>query len=193
MNILVVMALPLENAEAFDRESVPVLYTGVGKINAAHALTRRLTEYRCAGQPLPLVINFGTAGSRSIPLGTLVCCDAFVQRDMDVTALGVPAGTTPFEEVPARLEFPLAFDDLRRGTCGSGDSFSTAIPAVACDLVDMEAYALAKVCRLEGARFACVKYITDNADDNAHKEWVRNVHRASEDFLALYQTLLRRV
>ena len=32
--ILVVMALRLESEEVFEREHIPVLYTGVGKVNA---------------------------------------------------------------------------------------------------------------------------------------------------------------
>ena len=106
-------------------------------MNAAHALTRRLSDYRHAKQPLPRVINFGTAGSRRHPTGTLIACNGFVQRDMDVTGLGVPAGVTPFEDIPSRLEFPAAFADLPAGICGSGDSFLMAACAVDCDVVDM--------------------------------------------------------
>ena len=119
---LVVMALPLESQGVFEEAGIPVVYTGVGKVNAAHALTRVLSDYRHAEQPMPRVINFGTAGSRAHPTGRLVECHVLVQRDMDVTGLGVPAGVTPFEDVPASLRFPTQFPDLPQGTCGSGDS-----------------------------------------------------------------------
>src|ERR1043165_8740069 len=56
--VLVVMALPLESDGQFERLDAPLLFTGVGKVNAAHALTRRLTEYRLAGAPPPHVLNF---------------------------------------------------------------------------------------------------------------------------------------
>jgi adenosylhomocysteine nucleosidase len=80
------MALEIESQGVFAQAGVPVLYTGVGKVNATYALTRRLADYRCAGRPLPHVVNFGTAGSRRFPLGALVGCHSFVQRDMDVGA-----------------------------------------------------------------------------------------------------------
>jgi adenosylhomocysteine nucleosidase len=184
---LLVMALPLESQDVFERAGVPVLYTGVGKVNATYALTRRLAEYRHAAMPLPQVINLGTAGSRRHPTGTTLECHAFVQRDMDVTGLGVPLGVTPFEATPARLEFPPVFAHLPGGLCGSGDSFVIGAATMDCDIVDMEGYALAKVCWLERAAFTAVKFVTDGADHAAGQDWQRNLQLAAERFLALYQ------
>jgi len=39
----------------------------------------------------------------------------------------------------------------------------------------MEAYALAKVCKLSQIEFICFKYISDNADDNANNAWNENL------------------
>lgn len=186
---LLVMALEQEGGSVFEQAGIPVLYTGLGKVNAAIGLTRRLVEYRHAGRRLPTVINFGTAGSQRHPTHALIACTAFVQRDMDVTGLGFPLGTTPFERVPARLEFPVRFPTLPQGICGSGDSFATATVAGEYDVVDMEAYAYAKVCWLERTSFACVKYVTDGADHAAGTDWQANTVRAAAAFLALYESL----
>jgi nucleoside phosphorylase len=97
-----------------------VLYTGVGKVNAAMALTRALAGYRHAGSVVP----FETGG--------------------------------------------------RELTSG---------------VVDMEAYALAKVCLIEGTPFACAKFVSDGADHAAASGWQANLHRAAEQFLALYRQL----
>lgn len=187
--LLVVMALPLESQGAFERAGVAVLYTGVGKVNAAHALTRRLTEYRCGGLPLPHVINFGTAGSQRHATGAVIECRAFIQRDMDVTGLGVPLGTTPFEALPPRLEVTPVFEHLVHGVCGSGDSFVMSACAHDCDVLDMEAYALAKVCRLEGCAFNAVKFVTDGADHAAANDWQKNLQHAAELFVDLHAGL----
>jgi adenosylhomocysteine nucleosidase len=186
---LVVMALPLESQDLFSAAGVQVLYTGVGKVNAAYALTRRLAEYRHAGRPPPRVVNFGTAGSRTFPSGTLVECHNFVQRDMDATLLGVPAGATPFEETPITLTFDRLFPHLPSGICGSGDSFLATLPSIPCEVVDMEAYALAKVCWVEDLEFGSVKFISDGADTGAHEEWALNAHRAASNFFELYRAL----
>jgi adenosylhomocysteine nucleosidase len=184
---LLVMALPLESQGVFERAGLTVLYTGVGKVNAAHALTRRLAAYVHAGVPLPQVINFGTVGSRRHPTGTTLECTAFVQRDMDVTGLGVPLGVTPFEEIPARLDFPAVFSHLPKGVCGSGDSFVMTESALECDVVDMEGYALAKVCWIERAPFTSVKFVTDGADHAAAGDWQCNLKHAADRFLDLYR------
>ena len=188
---LVAMALEAESAGRFAAAGIEVLYTGVGKVNAAIALTRRLEGLRHAGQGLPLVVNFGTAGSARLPARTLVSCRRFVDRDMDVGALGFAPGVTPFDELPAMIEFPAMFPGLPEAVCGSGDSFATRDHGVACDVVDMEAYALAKACRTAGAGFACAKYVSDGADDNAALHWKENVAGAAERFVALYGELLR--
>jgi adenosylhomocysteine nucleosidase len=187
---LIVMALELEGQGIFESRGIPVLYCGVGKVNAAYALTRRLADYRHAGRALPHVVNFGTAGSRRHPAGTALECHAFVQRDMDVSGLGVPLGTTPFDAgVPVRLEFPPVFPQLMPAVCGTGDSFATSECALECDVVDMEGYALAKVCWLERTRFTAVKWVTDGADTQAGADWQSNLHHAAERFLQLYEHL----
>lgn len=168
---------------------MPVLFTGVGKVNAAHALTRRLAELRAAGAALPHVVNFGTAGSNVHPTHTLLCCRAFVQRDMDVTALGFERGVTPYDESPAVIEHAIPIEGLPRGVCSTADSFETGGHAVAADVMDMEGYALAKVCWLEQVRFSSVKYVTDGADHAAAANWRANMARAAGEFLRVYRAL----
>lgn len=185
------MALEIESQGLFQRAGVPVLFTGLGKVNAALALMRALRDYRHAGLGLPLVLNFGTAGSHRLPTGALVACRQFVQRDMDVSGIGFPLGVTPFEDIPAQLEFPVVFEHLPAALCGSGDSFQMGVAKLHCEVIDMEAYALAKVCHLEGARFGCAKFITDGADASAASDWQRNLPVAAAAFWQLYQRQCR--
>jgi adenosylhomocysteine nucleosidase len=190
--ILVTMALEIEAQGLFHARGVEVLFTGLGKVNAAYRLGRRLAEERARGVT-PLVVNLGTAGSRRFGTGTLVGCRRFVQRDMDVTGLGFPLGHTPFDgEVPAELEFPETFPELPHGTCASGDRFEAHSEALPWEVIDMEAYALAKVCRLDGAPFACAKFITDGADGSAGSDWEANLPIAARAFVKLYEELLGR-
>ena len=46
----------------------------------------------------------------------------------------------------------------------------------------MEAYALAKICKLENIAFRCFKYITDNADEAASTDWVKNCENGAKLF-----------
>src|ERR1700724_4514153 len=94
---LIVVALQSETAGVFEAADIAVLYCGVGKVNAAIALARELARYALQGQAMPLVLNFGSAGSRRHAAGTLVAGQEFVQRDMDGGGLGFALGVTPEE------------------------------------------------------------------------------------------------
>ena len=188
---LVVIALEIEGQGLFEQAGVSVLYTGLGKVNAALSLARRLSTLRAQGALPNLVVNFGTAGSRTFATGSMVACRQFVQRDMDVTGLGFALGETPFEAVPATLAFPSVFAHLPEGVCGTGDRFETGPIALPCDVIDMEAYAFAKVCLAEGVSFACAKYVSDGADESAAGDWQAALPGAARAFLGLYRELPR--
>jgi adenosylhomocysteine nucleosidase len=187
---LIVMALSQESRGRLEVTDAPLLYTGVGKVNAAAALARRLAELRCAGSAPTLVVNLGTAGSRTIAAHTLVACNRFSQRDMDVSGLGFPVGVTPFDNTPAIIEFPTVFTQLPQATCSSGDSFATHLHNFDGDVVDMEAFALARVCLAEEVSFACAKYITDGADADSASHWEAALDAASRAFAELYISLV---
>ena len=179
---LFVMALKQEAMGLLEPLGLDVLYTGVGKVNAAYVLTRELTVRRYEGRLPTQVVNLGTAGSRCFRTGDLIACHQFLQRDMDVTPLGFAHGETPYETIPPMLEAPVLFTGLTSGLCGSGDSFVTGDLTMDCQVLDMEAYALAKVCRAENIPFAAVKYITDGADADAAEHWPERLRHAAEAF-----------
>ena len=189
--MLIVVALRTESQGVFEAAGIPVLYCGVGKVNAAFALARELARYTLQGRKMPQVLNFGSAGSRRHAAGTLVGCHEFVQRDMDVRGLGFALGTTPYDDAPPCLRFDPLFKHLPAAVCGTGDSFATGVTELDCAVVDMEAYALAKVCWCERAPFACAKYVSDGADHAAADDWQRNQHRAADEFLRLYLGVVR--
>src|SRR5690242_8871986 len=121
--LLIVMALPQESRGLLEAAGAHLLYTGVGKVNAAASLARRLAELRCPGASPARVVNMGTAGSRRVASHTLVACNRFRQRDMDVSGMGIPPGVTPFDDAPAELEFPPVFTQLPQLVCSTADSF----------------------------------------------------------------------
>ena len=179
---LIVCALEIETQNQLN--DYDVLYTGVGKVNATYKLTEKFGKYG-THIPYDLVINYGTAGSRKIKKKTLVDCTKFVQRDMDVTGLGFMRGETPFEDdIPLMLDFGITeYNTIqRRATCGSGDNFVEDKTNYYGEVVDMEAYALAKICYLRKVPFVSFKYITDGADEQAHEDWEANLADGIEVF-----------
>ena len=170
--ILFVSALEIETQGQL--EDYDVLYTGVGKVNATYSLTTHFGKYG-SHIPYDLVINYGTAGSRKHSIGELVDCTKFIQRDMDVSGLGFMKSQTPFEPlVPIILDSshvtfnPIGIND----TCATGDSF---VQEETDYVVDMEAYALAKVCWLRNVDFISFKYITDGANESSDLDWEKNL------------------
>ena len=183
-DILIVSALEQETQGQL--EDWNVLYTGVGKVNATLKLTQRLhSSHLHYLPPMPkLVINYGTAGSRKIKKKQLVDCTKFIQRDMDVTGLGFMRGETPFEsDPPLIIESTSEFNPIgRKASCGSGDSFVEDRTNYYGEVVDMEAYALAKVCYHYDIPFISFKYITDGADEQSHEDWEKNLANGIVEF-----------
>ena len=179
--ILIVSALEVETQGQLN--SYDILYTGVGKVNATYKLTKFIESWG-SEFPYDLIINYGTAGSRKIKKKTLVDCTKFVQRDMDVTGLGFMRGETPFEKEPSlMLESKPDFNPIgRHATCGTGDCFVEDKSQYYGEVVDMEAYALAKVCYLYDIPFISFKYITDGADEQAHEDWEANLADGIQEF-----------
>ena len=186
--ILIVCALEQETQEELndwlpftDDPVWNVLYTGVGKVNATYKLTRYFSSYQSVPairRSYDIVINYGTAGSRELPIGELVDCTKFIQRDMNVTGMGFLKGQTPFEkEVPMILDYDhVEFNPIgKKLRCGTGDNFVQDDIDNYSDVFDMEAYALAKVCHHYKVPFISFKYITDNANETSPKDWEENL------------------
>jgi len=167
---LVVFAMETEAQGLFD--GFHTIYTGVGKVNAAYQLMFGLQKWKEDFGAYPeLVLNVGSAGSSLFSSGSVVNCTQFIQRDMDVTAFGHTRYTTPNEDSSPVFSAGLRCEPFPQGVCGSGDSFSTDGRMLGWNVVDMEAYALAKVCVGQGVPFCCLKYISDGADDQAVVSW----------------------
>mgnify|MGYP001353636078 CR=1 FL=1 len=175
-DILIVCALEQETQGQL--KDWDVLYTGVGKVNATLKLTQKLQIDRSLPPSPKLVINYGTVGSRELPIGELVDCTKFTQRDMDVRGMGFMQGQTPFEnDVPVILDYDhVEFNPIgKKLRCGTGDNFVQDNKEIYSDVFDMEAYALAKVCYHYDINFISFKYITDNVDEHSPRDWEDNL------------------
>ena len=55
------------------------------------------------------------------------------------------------------------------------------------DVVDMEAFAIAKVCKLTRVNFSCYKYVTDSADENASHDWQKLVAKGEKEYIKIIE------
>ena len=146
-------------------------HIGVGKINATYNTLKLIQVHKPK-----IIVNYGTAGAINTKLKGIVECTKFYQRDMDVRGLDFKLGETPFDKVKEIIISDSGY------SCGTGDSFVNQKIEMEVDVVDMEAYAIAKVCMLENIEFKCFKYISDNADENANNDWNTNLALGAEAF-----------
>jgi adenosylhomocysteine nucleosidase len=146
-------------------------HIGVGKINATYNTLKLIQVHKPK-----IIVNYGTAGAINTKLKGIVECTKFYQRDMDVRGLDFKLGETPFDKVKEIIISNSGY------SCGTGDSFVNQKIEMEVDVVDMEAYAIAKVCMLENIEFKCFKYISDNADENANNDWNTNLALGAEAF-----------
>ena len=146
-------------------------HIGVGKINATYNILKLIQIYKPK-----IIINYGTVGAINTKLKGIVECTKFYQRDMNVRVLDFKLGETPFDKVKEIIISDSGY------SCGTGDSFVNQKIEMEVDVVDMEAYAIAKVCMLENIEFKCFKYISDNADENANNDWNTNLTLGAEAF-----------
>ena len=171
MRILVTYAVQGEFTELkfpglIGEEEVHVGYlrTGVGKVKSAYYLTEVINQ----AQP-GLVINVGTAGSIDRQVGDILVCRHFVDRDMQKLAnLGVES---EIDSSALLTEKGYCMHWVGEGVCNTGDTFLTELSDVKGDVVDMEAFAQAFVCRAKNVPFIAVKYVTDIIGQNSVKHW----------------------
>ena len=175
--VAILSAIPAE-LNGFPEEDweSQILYTGVGKINATKALMEHaghLSNWNYS------IINYGTAAkvSDKVEVGKLYEVTNFIQRDMDVTPLGFQNYETPW----GNRNISFLTTTLDGITCGTGDSFYLhgESKQTDYDIVDMEADALATVCKEYEIPFRCFKYISDAGNPN---EWTLNASKGVKLF-----------
>ena len=175
MNDLVLIAIREEAPDL--AYMMNLFYTGVGKVNAAIVASEVIAKYRPRR-----IINFGTAGGITVAPGFYQCTQ-FVQRDMTCEALGCVSGQTPFES-------SVHIGNSTGLICSTGDNFvmnpTLEIPA---DIVDMEAYAIAKACAKYNVEFVCWKYISDQANQDAHNDWQQQVAQGQSHYISKLKEL----
>jgi adenosylhomocysteine nucleosidase len=167
MDVLFVCALEEESAGL--PADAEVLHLGVGKVQAAAALSSHLARH--PHRP-DLVVNLGTAGGlHGQPTGTVIEVASVAQHDFDHAGVCAFVGR-PLPGGPIALPGP----DGATGRLVTGDRLITdsrerARLADQADLVDMEGYAVAAVCERLGVPVWLVKAVSDGADGTTLTGW----------------------
>lgn len=186
-NILTVYGKTVHIGKAFGKD-VLVVVSAEGKVNAAAGACAAIY----AGADV--IFNFGVAGGLNARtgVGETYLIEKVVQYDFDITQLtGKQTGTLPNEEenflplsVPRGLGLPLR-------SLGTGDRFNDS-PAdhallieLGCDVREMEAGAIAQVCKYAGVPVISVKAISDvYGSGSTTEQFAKNLKYALLDLKA---------
>ena len=164
-NIILFVALESELPNVNLPNNVEIHYTGVGKVNAAIKATSVLSVKDSKNT---LVINYGSAGSKVLDKNNLYICNKFEQADMDARPLVDNIGETPYDQtIYENMTSLITFDGYGL-ICSTADKFQENPSAL---IVDMESYAIAKVCKIFGFDFVAYKFVSD---DGNSEEWKEN-------------------
>ena len=173
--LLIITALETELKREALPSGVEIVYSGIGKINAAVASLKAIHQFNPK-----LILNFGTAGKINPQVDGLLKIGKVIQRDMDAEPLA-PRGSTPF------CTRPTEYLSSGKFLCGSGDSFVTTqdpwLQSQGVDVVDMELFAIAAVAHDHRIPWHSFKYITDDANESSGDDWQSKVHHGQNLFL----------
>ena len=174
--MIVIAALESEIKAHSLPDHIPIVYSGIGKINAAIATFQAIQRY----QP-QLIINFGTVGKINPTLSGLVTINKVIQRDISAEPLA-PRGIVPLSSKPNEFIVNTA-----GYVCGTGDSFVTQhdpwLIDQGVDVVDMELFAIAAISFEHNVNWISYKYISDAANEDSAHEWSSKVHHGEDLFL----------
>lgn len=154
------------------------VFTGVGKAKSAMYLTKAILD-----EKPDCVINIGTAGTLNHSVGDVFVCRHFIDRDFYIIKLpGIEFEHDFKNELKGTaLMKILEKSNLNFGTCNTGDSFVTQAESIHGNVVDMEAFAQAIVCKEFNVPFVAIKYVTDRIGENSVKHWEDKLSDAQRD------------
>ncbi|RCW23219.1 adenosylhomocysteine nucleosidase [Ciceribacter lividus] len=191
-SILFVMAAEAEYGP-FLRSRFDPLMTGVGPVEATLALTRAVSALEAAKTLPDLVVSLGSAGSNTLEQTGIYQVGSVSYRDMDASPLGFEKGRTPFLDLPAVIDLPLRIPGIPTASLSTGANIVSgdAYHAIGADMVDMETFAVFRVCSTFGLPLIGLRGISDGKDELRHVgDWTEYLHVIDQKLAGSVDTLL---
>ncbi|MFB9365468.1 nucleosidase [Kitasatospora albolonga] len=168
------LVVAVEEEAAHLGGELPVLLTGMGKVNASVALATVLAR----GERPSEIVNLGTAGALHPGLEGTHLVSRVIQHDLDTPVLHSLTGRTFGAEI--------VFEGVADGpVLATGDLFVSDADArdrlaARAHLVDMEGYAVATAAQRAGVPVRLVKHVSDEAGEGAARTWRESVDGCAE-------------
>ena len=168
------------------------LFTGVGPVEAALGLSAALARLDADNQRPGLVVSLGSAGSKTLVQTEIYQASSVSYRDMDASLLGFVKGQTPYLDLPAELELVPQIPNLpqARLSTGAGVISGEGYNSIDADMVDMETFALKRVCQHFDLPLIALRGISDGEEDlSGHHSWTQYLHIIDEKLARIISEL----
>ncbi|TVY08707.1 5'-methylthioadenosine/adenosylhomocysteine nucleosidase [Paenibacillus cremeus] len=196
-------------AGGFHGKNIVLCKSGVGKVNAAVTTQILIDTFG-----VDAIIFTGVAGAvdPELNVGDIVVSTECLQHDMDVTALGFPRGTIPYEKtslfvsderlrhLASQVSAEIFGGRVKEGRVLSGDQFIASRETVgklytelngAC--TEMEGAAVAQVCSMNEIPFVIIRSMSDKADGSAEVNFAEFTVQASENSYRIVDQMLKQL
>lgn len=180
--VLFVMAVDAEYGPHLQSRIRPLM-TGVGPIEAAITVTSCLHRLQSENCLPDLVVCLGSAGSRELEQTEVYQATSVSWRDMDASPLGFEKGRTPFLDLPAAVPMPHGIPGLQSARLSTGGNVvsGAAYDAIDADMVDMETFAVLRVCQRFDRPLIGLRGISDGKAELRHVgDWTEYLHVIDE-------------
>lgn len=186
----------------YNNHEIIIAVCGEGKVHAAICAQTMAIVYKP-----DLIINLGVAGgvAPGIKTGDICIATDFIQYDYDLSAIGfkkgqisaidvykLPCDDTTVQNLLKAADNSIKDSIVYLGTIGTGDAFVSSqsmaksiyenFNAIACE---MEGGSIAQVCYVNKIKFAAVRAISDNANEEASVDFRVFLEKAVENSVKL--------
>ncbi len=191
LTVLPVMAAPAEYGVELQTRIQP-LFTGIGPVEGAVALTAALARLEAQGNLPDLIVSLGSAGSPTLEHAAAYQVAAVSYRDMDASPLGFEKGVTPLSDLPAVLPLPCPIPDwpTARLSTGANVISGAAYAGIDADMVDMETWALLRAAQTFGVPLVALRGVSDGRSElKALEDWTSTLAHVDQTLAAAFDTL----
>ena len=180
IKVLFLMATTHEYGDALKAEGINPIIVGVGPVESSINTLITLKDLERQSITVDLVINIGSAGSKTYDYKSVYQVTSFSYRDINAFPIGFKRGITPFSEWPSRLNVTGRIPNLAETTLSTGGDFieQEAYLELEDNAVDMEGYAIYRACATLGIPMLKIIGISDGKEsmNGEAANWTKYLH-----------------
>lgn len=183
------------------------IISNIGKAFAASATTLLIEKFN-----VDAVINIGSCGGINCKVGDVILSNQSLYHDVDVTGFGYEKGVIPQQELIYKANESIfnlnnlltSFNNEetpQTGIIATGDQFINNLDTVKnihsmnndIRALEMEAAAIAQVCKSYNKDFLLIKKVSDLADNNADSSFKGEIVNFDKKIITIIENIIKQI